>query len=87
MGSKLANMLHAGKDVKVFIDWMNARRTCGQRIFLENIGYNWLTMSRARKGDGDDDNDDDDCNVYCRLEQSFLGQIYELRNLLETGEW
>lgn len=39
VGSKLVNILHAGKDVKVFIDWMNARRTSGGRICLGNMAF------------------------------------------------
>jgi hypothetical protein len=37
--SKLVNMLHTGKHMRVFIDWMNAHRTCGGRICLGNIGF------------------------------------------------
>jgi len=34
----------------------------------------------------DDDDDEIHCSVYCRLEQSFLGQVFELCSLLDTGQ-
>jgi hypothetical protein len=74
--SKLGNMLHAGKGVKVLIDWMNAHRASGKNVLSKHWLCNWWTRPCAwidDDDDDDDDNDDDDddeihCNVYCGMD-------------------